>query len=194
MNKSEIRKLILKKRKSLSAKEVENLSIKITNVFLEKIDINKFEKIAIYSSIFNEADTRFLFKELQKRKKEIFLPKIDNSSKILEFHQIDNFVNLTANSQYKNILEPNSKKDIPQLVIVPLVACDEDFYRIGMGGGFYDATIKYLKDLNPKIIFGGFSYNFQKVTKIDHEEFDQQLDFISFEDKLIATKKGFLQG
>ena len=81
------------------------------------------------------------------------------------------------------IPEPISNKvKYPDILLVPLVAYDKNFNRIGYGGGFYDRYIKKIKK-NKKIITIGLAYSFQKVKKIPINEYDIKLDFIVTEKK-----------
>ena len=81
------------------------------------------------------------------------------------------------------IPEPISNKvKYPDILIVPLVAYDKNFNRIGYGGGFYDRYIKKIRKIK-KVITIGFAYSFQKVNKIPIKEYDVTLDFIITEKK-----------
>ena len=83
------------------------------------------------------------------------------------------------------IPEPISKMvKHPDVLLVPLVAFDKNFNRIGYGGGFYDRYIKKVKK-NKKIILIGLAYSFQKVKKIPANKYDMKLDFI-------VTDKNFI--
>ena len=76
------------------------------------------------------------------------------------------------------IPEPISKEiKYPDILLVPMVAFDKNFNRVGYGGGFYDRYIKKLKKIK-KIITIGIAYSFQKVKKIPIGKNDIKLDFI----------------
>ena len=76
------------------------------------------------------------------------------------------------------IPEPISVKvKYPDILLVPLVAYDKFYNRIGYGGGFYDRYIKKIKK-KKKIITIGLAYSFQKVKEIAIDEYDIKLDFI----------------
>ena len=76
------------------------------------------------------------------------------------------------------IPEPISKMvKHPDVLLVPLVAFDKNFNRIGYGGGFYDRYINKIKK-KKKILTIGFAYSFQKVKKIPTNKYDIRLDFI----------------
>jgi 5-formyltetrahydrofolate cyclo-ligase len=60
------------------------------------------------------------------------------------------------------------------LVFVPLLAFDQEGFRVGYGKGFYD---RYLKKCRPDIITIGFSY-FDPIHEIeDKNEFDVPLNY-----------------
>ncbi len=76
------------------------------------------------------------------------------------------------------IPEPSSNKIMyPSILLVPLVAFDKHFNRIGYGGGFYDRYIKKNRK-NKKIITIGLAYSFQKVKKVPVNNYDIKLDFV----------------
>ena len=52
----------------------------------------------------------------------------------------------------------------PDILLVPLVAFDKNFNRVGYGGGFYDRYIKKVKKIK-KVITIGLAFSFQKVKK-----------------------------
>ena len=76
------------------------------------------------------------------------------------------------------IPEPTSNKlKYPNIILVPLVAYDKNFNRVGYGGGFYDRYIKKMKKIK-KITTIGLAFSFQKVKKILVNKYDIKLDFI----------------
>ena len=76
------------------------------------------------------------------------------------------------------IPEPVSKKiKYPDILLVPLVAFDEHLNRVGYGGGFYDRYIKKIKK-KKKLITIGLAYSFQRVKKIQTNNYDIKLDYI----------------
>ncbi len=76
------------------------------------------------------------------------------------------------------IPEPVSRKRVRveelDLVLVPLVAFDEAGGRIGMGGGFYDASLSFLsrcRRTTPLRVVGA-AYEFQRVDAIPRDRWD----------------------
>ena len=173
MNKSEIRKKILKTRKQYYS---SNLKIN----FKDLLDILKKSKISKkivggYYPYNYEIDTLEILKKLEKLKFEISLPKIKKNSQ-MNFFLWSTKDPLTINEY--GIPEPISNKVIqPCILLVPMVAFDKNLNRIGYGGGFYDRYIKKIKK-NKKIITIGLAYSFQKVEKVKINKHDIKLDFI----------------
>ena len=180
MNKSEIRKKILKIRK-------------VNNHKNQKIDFKSLLKIIRKSKItgkviggyypYNyEIDAIEILKKLEKFNYHLSLPKIRKN------YQMDFFQWSTKDPLEINkfgIPEPVSDViKLPNILLIPLVAFDKNRNRIGYGGGFYDRYIKKLKK-KKKILTIGLAYSFQKVKKIPITKNDIQLDFI-----LTNTVKG----
>ena len=57
------------------------------------------------------------------------------------------------------------------------MAFDNNFNRIGYGGGYYDRYIKKIKKIK-KILTIGLAFSYQKVKKIPIEKNDIKIDFI----------------
>jgi 5-formyltetrahydrofolate cyclo-ligase len=69
----------------------------------------------------------------------------------------------------------------PDIVFVPLLGFDDEGYRIGYGGGFYDRTLAHLKQTK-KIVAVGLAYASQHVPYIPREPHDVPLDWILTEE------------
>lgn len=69
------------------------------------------------------------------------------------------------------------------LLLVPLVAFDEQCHRLGMGGGFYDRTLAPLQRPRgwhkPRLI--GLGYELQRVDKLQPQPWDVDLDAVCSE-------------
>ena len=173
MNKSEIRKKILKIRKQNSFQNF-NVNFRYILEILKKEKI-KGKIIGGYYPFNYEIDAIKVLNEFEKQNYIITLPKIKKNS------QMDFFYWSTKdplNINKYGIPEPKSSKvRYPDILLVPLVAFDKDFNRVGYGGGFYDRYIKKIKKIK-KLITIGLAYSFQKVKKISINENDIQLDFV----------------
>ena len=173
MNKSEIRKKILKIRKKNSFK---NIDINFQNI-LKILKKNKSigQIIGGYYPYNYEVDANKILEKFEKKNYIISLPKVEKNFQM-------NFFQWSMNDPLKintyGIPEPTSKKVIyPNILLVPLVAYDKNFNRVGYGGGFYDRYIKKIKK-SKNIITIGLAYSFQRVKKIPINKYDIKLDFV----------------
>lgn len=76
------------------------------------------------------------------------------------------------------------------LLFVPLVGFDMEGYRLGMGGGFYDASLAYLnrRAVWRKPYLVGIGYECQKVQEVPREPWDIPLDAVLTEAALYRFK------
>tara|TARA_B100000963_G_scaffold193898_1_gene168747 strand:+ start:778 stop:1305 length:528 start_codon:yes stop_codon:yes gene_type:complete len=172
VKKSEIRKKILKVRKLNNSKKTINFS-KLFKL-IKKKDI-KSKVIGGYYPYNYEIDSIDILKKLEKKNYQISLPKINRGFKM-------NFFQWTSKDPLEinkfGIPEPVSEKIVyPEILLVPLVAFDKHFNRLGYGGGFYDRYIKKLKRKR-NVITIGLAYSFQKVSKVPVNEYDIKLDCV----------------
>lgn len=76
-------------------------------------------------------------------------------------------------------LQPSARREAiePDALIVPLLACDTDGWRLGYGGGFYDRTLGILRKRRP-ITAMGVGFDAQFVPEVPHGPDDQRLDWL----------------
>ena len=178
MNKSELRKKILKIRKE---NDLINFSINLQSILkiLKKKKING-KILGGYYPYNYEVDAIQILKKLEKKNYLICLPRIKKNSQ-MDFFQWSSKDPLIINKY--GIPEPISKKiRYPDIILVPMVAYDKNLNRIGYGGGFYDRYFEKIKKYK-KITKFGLAYTFQKVKKIPAKKHDIKLDFVITERK-----------
>ena len=175
MNKDNLRKLMLERRKNILNKK--ELSINIFDKLLD-LDIYKNSRvIALYYSLCDEVDTRDIIPRLLN-KKIVLLPKVINDKMI--------FIKINKDTKYNKsnvgILEPLGKEylDNIDLIIVPGVSFDREHNRLGFGKGYYD---KYLKDKDIYKI--GICFNKQLTDTLPIDDYDIKMDLIITEKELI---------
>ena len=173
MNKSQIRKKILKIRKEKNFKNSRVNSQTILKIIKKK---NLKDKIfGGYYSFNYEIDAIKILENFERLNFHISLPRIKKGSQ-MDFFDWSSKDPLIINKY--GIPEPISKTiRYPDILLVPLVAYDKNLNRIGYGGGFYDRYIKKIKN-KKKIITIGLAYSFQKVKKIPINKYDVKLDFV----------------
>jgi len=183
--------LLKKKQRNIAIKKrskISNLINLDNNLYYKKIiEFEWFKKtkiIASFLSIKTEISTTNINNFIIKSEKILSLPTINESKNgILDFKIYSNKDKLIMGKF--GIMEPlNTKVVLPDVILIPCLAFDEDGYRLGYGGGYYDKSISYLKSINHKFITIGFAYEEQKIDKVLHDSYDQKLNYILTEKRL----------
>jgi len=171
--KSKLRKKVLKIRKVANK---NNLKIDFNKVFslIKKNHLIK-KSIGGYFPVNYEVDDLEILKEFAKKNYQISLPVIKKNFN-MDFYEWS-FDDPLKINQY-GIPEPNSKKLIyPDLILVPLVAFDNNLNRLGYGGGYYDRVIKKLSK-KKEILKIGLAFSIQKINNVPVTRYDKKLDYI----------------
>ncbi len=192
MNKSELRKIYLTKRKSLSAAERKQKSEKISQRFFALFDLNKIRILHCFLPIekFDEVDTKIIFERIWRE-----FPHIKTLAPRVNFqtNEIENLIFKPETKLVDNhwqIREPNGNETVKtekiDAVLVPLLCCDARGFRVGYGRGFYD---KFLKKCRVDCVKIGLSY-FAPVAEIaDTQAFDVKLDFCVTPETIVKFKQ-----
>ena len=126
--------------------------------------------VAGYYSINSEFDCVTILKYLHS----VSLPVI-SSTKVLEFRSWDCNESSLIQSRYNiPVPDPAFPSALPETMLVPLLGFTSALFRIGYGGGFYDAT----KSSRPSIQSIGLGFSFQLEASLPIEAHDRPLDLI----------------
>jgi len=184
IQKQNLRKIFLAKRRLLNPEEIDGLSKKIAKKFIQIIKDGKLEiKNKIFGSYIPtkyEAKPIYIEEFLVKNNCQICYPRINIINQTLDFIKNDNRNIFLNNKIYPKILEPNGNKILkPDNILVPLLAFDNYSQRLGMGKGFYDRTLMQLKIQNPKLNTFGIAFKIQQSNQaLPISSQDYILDFV----------------
>lgn len=177
MRKSEIRKVYLEKKESLTETEVLTLSAKIFHNFISEFSLEANQKIHCFLSIpeKGEVDTSLFLNYFFEHKIRVFVPKIVKVKLIAL--EINNDTPLIQNAW--GIKEPAGNEDCGvkdyDFVITPLLYADQFGNRVGYGKGFYD---RFFSEINPKAKKIGVSFFPPQENVEDVSEFDIPLNYL----------------
>jgi len=176
--------ILERKKKYLSVKKF-NFNL-IFNLIKKHFKKKRIAIAGYYPSNYEVNILKFL-EEASKSKYRVLLPVIKSSSSMcfkLWIFKEPLYVNKFG------ILEPKkSKKEIiPDLIMVPLVAFDNNLNRIGYGKGYYDRSLEKINKINKKMISVGIAYSFQNSNTIKVNKHDFKLDYIFTERGIISSK------
>ena len=173
MLKSKLRKKVLKIRKVANKNSLKIDFNKVFSLIKKNYLIKK--SIGGYFPVNYEVDDLEILKEFAKKNYQISLPVIKKNFN-MDFYKWS-FDDPLKINQY-GIPEPNSKKLIyPDVILVPLVAFDNNLNRLGYGGGYYDRVIKKLSK-KKKILKIGLAFSIQKINSVPVTKYDKKLDYI----------------
>ncbi len=128
----------------------------------------------------DEADPALLLKVLTEGGAHVAFPRVTARDAALAFHLVPNGEVLSP-GRY-GIHEPfeHWPRVIPALLLVPLLAYDDQGYRLGYGGGYYDRTLAAW----PHARAVGIAYNGQRMESLPHELHDVRLHSVLTEQGL----------
>ena len=175
-NKDRLRKkyFFIRKKKYFEIKSsFFNPLMKLINKHYKKRHVN----LSSYYPASFEANTLKLFESGFIKKLRIFLPVLKENN-AMHFHEWKKNDVLKIN--HFGMLEPAilSNHIVPDVMLVPLLAYDNENNRLGYGGGFYDRYLnKYLKTHN-NILTIGIAFSFQKHHKIPVFNNDVKLNYV----------------
>jgi 5-formyltetrahydrofolate cyclo-ligase len=189
MVKSEIRQKMTTARNSLRDSDVKSRSSSILYGLEDLSPYKEASLILTYVSFQKEVDTKPLIQRALDAGKRIAVPACIPKGKILlpcEIRSLDELVPGTW-----GILEPpeNSRKVVPaeeiDLAVVPGLAFDRQFNRLGYGAGYYD---RFLPKLKKKAVKAGICYSIQLIDQIPVEAFDIAMDIIVTDTEVLVRR------
>ena len=196
MDTKTLRQHIRKKRRALSDVEREHAAFLLCERVASTREFKQSKHIAFYLTNDGEIDLHLLIEHAWQQGKKCYLPVLaePNTQRLW-------FVPYTPETKLKQnrfgIPEPvhslkmRLRKTISlDLILMPLVAFDKQGNRVGMGGGFYDRTLAFLRQRKcwhkPRLL--GVAYEMQKQDQIKTNAWDIPLQAVATE-KSIYSKK-----
>lgn len=148
-----------------------------SRLFFEVMSPRPGAIIAAYWPKGKEFDSRVIIDDCLKQGLKVALPVLPKTGRAMIFRQWCEGEPLVNNSF--NIPEPQDGAEIePDIVLVPFLAFDRRGYRLGYGGGHYDATLAALR-ARKEITAIGIGYGEQAVLfNLPVEEHDEKLDMV----------------
>ena len=175
-------------RDELDPKFVNSASLEIQRRVLLMEEFRTALRIGVYVAWGNEVLTEMIFREGDRRRKELYSPAMDLESGELAYFRTVNVEDVLR--QGGGIRTPAGKRsklrDLNTLhaLIVPGVAFDLSGRRMGSGGGFYGGCLKGFR--GHRIALG---YDFQVVAGLPRGVGKYDIDWIVTEKRLIRCQR-----
>lgn len=194
MNKRELRAALRRARRDISPQQRRHAADRLRRVAMAEGLLLKHRRIGFYSPTGEEMNLMPLLNQALWLGKVCFLPIVPG-----KFQRRLGFSRLTPLPRwYLNrfgIHEHWAPRPVRawqlDLLFVPLVGFDEACHRLGMGGGFYDASLSYLRRRRVwrKPLLVGVGYECQKVPEIPADPWDMHLDAVITERRIYWSRK-----
>ncbi len=176
---SALRKKIRMARRELTPQQQSNAANNLLTQMRRQPLYLQSRRLALYLPNDGEIDPTPILNNALKQGKQCYLPVLYRGGKNrLLFGRVVTLDDLVLNRF--GIPEPNIAKygwvfaNHLDLILAPLVAFDLQGNRIGMGGGFYDRSLKHLRQernwQRPRIL--GLAHEFQRVAVIGRNAWD----------------------
>ena len=137
--------------------------------------------LAVYRAIGNEVDTAAIIDHSLHNEKRVLVPGPVGPHGFVQFSQE------VCSPERGGSLHWVSASDLRAeasglLVIVPGVLFDPYGHRLGRGGGWYD---RVLHALSGEGVYFGLAYEFQIISRIPVESWDQSVHFVVTQERVI---------
>lgn len=175
----QLRLTMRQKRLALSAQQQNQASLNVIAPAMALIQRYQAQRIACYLPFNGEISPIPLMETLHQQGKQLYLPRLHPFAKgqllFLAYapHQslfVNRFGIAEPRLDVRNVLPPAEL----EMIFTPLVACDKQGNRLGMGGGFYDRTLAQA----PHLVSVGLAHRCQQVDMLPLESWDQPLKHI----------------
>ena len=177
--KTKYRQSILQKRNSLGSSEVSNLSKTILKNADLELSLSAIKTLGSYFSSNNEVDLEALTEMRLKRNLLTTFPRVEPNHSMSLIAPKD-FQKLNKNKF--EIFEPSDGDEINpidhEIIIIPTVGVDQNGYRLGYGGGYYDRFLESVTQKNKRPLLVGLIYDFQFIDDSINELHDIKLDIV----------------
>lgn len=171
------RKALLDQRMGLAPRDRKERGERARNRLLETVQWEPTAVLGIYWPIRGEIDVLDIAREHIRRGGVAALPVVTQKNAAVEFWKWDPMARMERG--FWNIPVPAIAERVrPDVLIIPLVGFDAAGYRLGYGGGYYDATLAELRAKKP-VVAAGLAYAQQAVLfALPAGPHDQRLDWV----------------
>lgn len=179
-DKKALRELMKPKLAGLSRAERETKSRAIGKKLFALPVLKMARRIAFFVGMPTEVDTLPMIDQALKMNKEVALPRCEEGKTTLALFVIHSIKKDLVEGPWL-IQEPDPKKTRPvtpkdiDCIVVPGMAFDDEFHRLGRGLGYYD---RLLAKLGPQTMKIGLGFSFQMVKSLPVSAHDVRLDLV----------------
>lgn len=171
-NKTALRRALLANRQAIAPEVRQRWDTQINKQLISWWDAHPAKTLGIYWPIRGEPDLRPAYVDLASRGVQLALPVVVSKDAPLRFIEWKPGDPMTKDAFGVSI--PASDAELtPAALLIPCVGFNEQYYRLGYGGGFYDRTLA----ASPRPRTVGISYAFARAV-FEADAHDVALDTV----------------
>lgn len=166
----------------------EGASDAAASVFFEALSLTRGQCVSVYFPIGSEFDPSPIVERLWSQNIKVALPSIQGAAQPLKFLEWSKDCQLQK-AGFGTYEPQDAVKCDPDIIVVPLLAFDQQGNRIGYGQGHYDATLKDSRS-RKDILAIGLAYSGQAVLlALPTEPHDEKLDLVITEQRVFDFRR-----
>lgn len=174
MNKKELRREIMAKKRNMTPEEIEQKSAILAKKLYQTEAYRSAKTVYGYMPYNQEVRTVPILEQAMLDGKRVAVPKVYGEE--MRFLYVQDLTAMEKSSY--GIPEPVDDEPVADdpaaLVLMPGLAFDPEGHRVGYGGGFYDKFLQQETE-HPTV---ALCYDFQILPKLDTEEHDIPVDSV----------------
>jgi 5-formyltetrahydrofolate cyclo-ligase len=180
-SRSQLRQHLRQLRRDIPLTSKQEWDLQITDTLRQRIHQLAPRLIGVYWPIQQEPDLQHCFRQLHNEGYQLALPIVVSKSEALKFVAWAPDDAMDQDDYGIPIPQQLEHTVVPELLIIPCVGFNQQCYRLGYGGGFYDRTLAALNAVNSI----GVAYQLA-LTEFAPEKFDLPLGEIVTELGIVA--------
>lgn len=170
------------RREHLHRRADERAALAARAHFRDAIDLSARGTLSAYLPVRAEFDATPILRHAHTRGCPTCLPVVLGRGRPLAFRRWAPGDPLVEGAFRIAIPSPEADTLEPDILLVPMLAFDDEGYRLGYGGGFYDRTLALRRARAPGILAVGVAFAGQRVERVPRSAEDERLDWIVTED------------
>ena len=180
-SRSQLRQHLRQRRRDIPLTSKQEWDLQITDTLRQRIHQLAPRLIGVYWPIQQEPDLQHCFRQLHNEGYQLALPIVVSKSEALKFVAWAPDDAMDQDDYGIPIPQQREQTVVRDLLIIPCVGFNQQCYRLGYGGGFYDRTLAALNAVNSI----GVAYQLA-LTEFAAEKFDLPLGEIVTELGIVA--------
>ena len=185
LDKAALRRELRARRKRVEPAQRRVASSRLVRLALRGNLLARGRRIGLYIPVNGEIDVLPLLKRARAMGARCCLPIVPGQDrKRMWFSQVGErpawVLNRYGIPEYRHPLAPRLRARALDVLVMPLLGFDARGCRLGMGGGYYDASLAYLRRFRrwrrPWVV--GVAYAMQEVSSLPRDPWDIPLDAV----------------